>query len=166
VGSATTRYLCQATLLAAAVTAVCAWPAHAWAGGPGLAALGIAAGVCLLGAVIARGAAKALQGLDPSDDAGARGVQAGIAVRLLATLGMTLPIIVWEPVPAMPFAAWLGAHYLAQLALEVFVSLRELGQNHGPNGTPAQDLQPEDGDAPPSGTRTKPAGPPSGASQG
>ncbi len=143
VSSPATCYLPKAIILAVLVTAVGWWPAGAWMGASGQYALLAAAGICLVGAVIARLAAKALEGLDPSPDAGARGIQAGIAVRLLATLAMSLPVFVWEPVPGMPFAAFLGAHYLAHMVLEVFVSVRELSQNHGPTRVSARESQPE-----------------------
>jgi len=158
VRSATTRYLSQALSVTVLVTAAAAWPAHAWAGRAGLQALGLAAAICLLGALFGRIAAIAIAGLDPGPEAGPHGVQVGILVRLMTTLAMTLPVVLMEPVPPVPFAAWLGLHYLAQLALEVFVSLRELGQNHGPTRTPARASQPEaepsrEGDAPSTGSR-------------
>ncbi len=155
---ATSRYLLQALALAVLVTAAAAWPAQAWRGQRGLLALGLAGSICLLGAVVGRLASPALVRLDTSADAGPHRVQIGILVRLLVTLALTLPVILLEAVPALPFAAWLGVHYLAQLVLEVFVSVRELGQNHGPTRMPARPSQPgakpsTGGDAPSTGSR-------------
>lgn len=148
-------------LLALGVSAALAWPAHAWEGAAGLAALGLAAGVTLVGAVAGRLVLVALRKLDTAPDAGPRALQAGMAARLLATMALTLPVVVLRPVPGVAFVAFLGAHYAAQLVLELFVSLRELGQNHGPRepgaGRPgagpaaslhAGDARSDDGDAP------------------
>ncbi len=148
--SSTARYLLRALLLAVLVSAALAWPAHAWQAEAGLAALGAAAGVCLLGAAFARVAAGAIGGLDPSPESAALAVQAGIGARLFLTLAIAVPVLVLEPFPRIPFAVFLGVHYLAQLGLEVFVSVRELSQNHGPTGRPARASQPEGG--PPTGS--------------
>ena len=134
-GRSILRQVAIATLVAVCVCVVLAWPAYAWSGGPGLAALGLAGAVCVLGALVGRTVAAALGRMDTGPDAGARAHQAGIVARLLATLALTLPAIVARPVPMAPFAAWLAVHYLAQLVLEVFVSLEELGQNHAPTAT-------------------------------
>ncbi len=138
------RYLPKAILLAALVTGLCAWPANAWGGQPGLIALGIAGAIALTGAVVAHLVGRLMERLGTGPEAGAQGAQAAIAVRMLLTLGMSLPVFILEPVPPMQFAAWLGAHYLVQMVLEVFVSVKELSQNHAPTGTPARESQPEE----------------------
>ena len=61
-----------------------------------------------------------------------------LTTRLLATLFLTVPVMFFKPVPMPPFAAFLVVHYVAQLVLEVFVSLRELGQNHDPRRPPTK----------------------------
>jgi hypothetical protein len=132
VGRELLRHTLQILLTAAGVCVVLAWPAHLWKGPPGWAALGLAAGVTVMGALVGRVLMLALRRMDTGPEAGPRATQAGIGGRLLATLALTLPVIVAKPVPAVPFVAFLAVQYLAQLVLEVFVSLRELGQNHGP----------------------------------
>jgi hypothetical protein len=138
------RYLPQAILLTALVTGLCAWPAHAWGGRLGLVALGVAGAMALTGAVVAHLVGRLLERMGTGPEAGAQGAQAAIAVRMVLTLGMSLPVFILEPVPPMQFAAWLGAHYLVQMVLEVFVSVRELSQNHAPTGTTARASQPEE----------------------
>lgn len=130
-------------LLAVLVTAACAWPAHAWAGAAGLQALLLAAAVCALGALGGHGVGALVRGVDPSPQAAPRATQASMAARLFLTLGLSLPVFLAGLAAKRPFAVWLGVHYLSQLALEVFASLRELGQNRGPNGTPARVSRPE-----------------------
>jgi len=134
------RQILQMLGLSLGLFALCAWPAHLWGGGEGLAALGAAAGICFLGAVVARGAGELLRRLDPGEDAGPRAVQASIGVRMLVTLVASMPILLIQPFPQIQFVVWLATNYLLHLGLEVFVSLRHLGQNHAPSeqvGSPA-----------------------------
>ncbi|MDA1194413.1 MAG: hypothetical protein O2894_04445 [Planctomycetota bacterium] len=154
------RYLSLAVLLAVAVTAVLAWPFHAWAGDEGLAALGVAAAVCIVGALVGHGIGGLVARAGPPENA-PQATQLAITVRLLLTLALSLPVFLAAPVQTMPFGAALVVHYLAQMALEVFVSLRALGQNPGPHGTPARPPQPKA--TPPTGlpeaeVRAPPAG--------
>lgn len=134
------RQILQILGLSLGLFALCAWPAHLWGGREGLATLATAAGICLLGAVVARVAGEMLRRLDPGEDAGPRAVQASIGVRMLVTLVASLPILLIKPFPQIQFVVWLATNYLLHLGLEVFVSLRHLGQNHGPServGSPA-----------------------------
>ena len=140
---ATVRYLLLALALAVVLTAALAWPAHAWQGRDGLLSLGAAAAVCLVGAVAGRGVGALMRGMDPSGAAAPTATQAAIGARLVLTLALSLPVFIAKPFAMAPFAVWLGAHYLSQMALEVFVALRELGQNHDPTRTPARLSQPE-----------------------
>ncbi len=142
-GPSTRRYLLLAFLLTVLVTAALAWPAHAWKGREGQLGLGLAGLICLIGAAAGRGIGSLMRGVSAGDDQAAQATQAAIGARLILTLALSLPVFVVKPVPMMPFAIWLGVHYLAQVVLEVFVSLRELGQNHRPTGTPARTPQPE-----------------------
>ena len=141
------RYLLLATLLAVLVAAVLAWPYEVWIGDAWFATLALAGGICLIGAACGRLAGALLVGLNPAPEEAPKATQLAVAVRLLLTLFLVFPAIVWKWVPGMPFVVALGAHYLSQMALEVFVALRELRQNHGPTGTPARHSQPE-GDLP------------------
>jgi len=143
VGRSLPRQMLPILALSVGIFAACAWPAHAWGGRAGLAALGTAAGICFIGALVARVAGEVLRRLDSGDDAGPRAVQAQMGVRMLVTLAISLPVLFIEPFPRIQFGVWLAANYLLHLALEVFVSLRDLGQNHGPSQggpPPAADL--------------------------
>ena len=111
----------------------------------GLIALGIAGGLCLLGAALAHLVGRLVERLGAGPEAGAQGAQLAIAVRMLLTLAMSLPFFLIDIVPTLPFGIALVAHYLAQMALEVFVSLRELSQNPTPTGASARAPQPEAG---------------------
>ena len=141
--SSTRRYLLLAVGLAALVTAALAWPAHAWKGSQGLLGLGLAALICLIGAAAGRGVGGLVQATAPTEDQAPQATQVSVGARLVLTLMLSLPVFILKPVDTMPFSIWLGVHYLAQMVLEVFVSLRELGQNHRPTGTPARTPQPE-----------------------
>ena len=137
------RYLLLATLLAVLVTALLAWPFEVWVGDAWLATVGLAGGICLIGAAAGRVAAVLLAGLNPAPEEAPKATQAAVAVRLLVSLFLVFPAIIWKWVPGTAFVVALAVHYLAQMALEVFVALRELRQNHGPTGTPARNSQPE-----------------------
>jgi hypothetical protein len=91
-----------------------------------------------VGAAVSRIVQVLVRGVDGRPEAAPQAVQVAIAVRLLLTLALAAPLLLLEPVPALPLAAWLGLHYVAQLVLELFVSIRDLGQNPGPTG-PAPD---------------------------
>ena len=121
-------------LLSVVTFAVLAWPAWAWGGQEGLATLGAAAAICFLGAAIGRVAAQVVERLDPSPDAAPRAIQVAIGVRMVVTLFAALPLLLLDLVPGLPFVVWLAANYLAHLTLEVFVTLRHLGQNAAPSG--------------------------------
>ena len=158
------HYLLKALLLAVLVTAALAWPFHAWMGSEGLIALAVAGALCLVGAAVAHLVGGLFERLGAGPEAGAQGAQIAIAVRMLLTLAMSLPFFLIDLFPTLVFGIALVAHYLAQMALEVFVSLRELSQNPTPTGAPARDPQPE-AELPtgPQATRTAEDGP--GANQ-
>ncbi len=142
-GPSTRRYLLLAFGLALLVTAALAWPAHAWKGGEGLLGLGLAGLICLFGAAAGRAVGGLVQATGPAEDQAPQATQVAVGARLVLTLLLSLPVFILKPVDTMPFSIWLGVHYLAQMVLEVFVSLRELSQNHGPTETPARTPQPE-----------------------
>jgi hypothetical protein len=143
VGTAPGRYLLKAVLVAVLLTGLCAWPAHAWGGREGLLALGLAGAITLATATLAHALGRLIERATGGPKAGVQGAQAATTVRLLLTLAVSAPVLIVEPVPAVQFGVWLAIHYLAQLALELVVSLQELSQNHGPTGTPARSPQPE-----------------------
>jgi len=111
------------------------WPAWAWNAGMGVQMLAVAGGLAALGATLGQLTHVFLGRVMQGPAAEITAVQAGMGVRLLATAGMALPLFFTDAYPNLPFTVWLAVHYLAQLVLEVFVSVRTLGQNPGP---PAQ----------------------------
>lgn len=143
-GTTLGRYILMSASIAVLVAAVLAWPYQAWIGDAWLPTLALAGGICLIGAVIGHVVGRLAAGLYPAPDEGPKAVQVAMTARLLLTLALTLPAILMKWVPGMAFVVALGIQYLAQLALEVFVAVRELRQNHGPTGTPARHSQPED----------------------
>mgnify|MGYP001821773971 CR=1 FL=1 len=108
-------YLLRATFTVAAVTAVAAWPVHAWAGDQGLTALLIASAVGLAGAVLGRLPHLFFSGPDAIFHAS----MAGLGLRLLGTLAIAAPLMMLSGLPLMPFALGLVLAYFALLVLEV-----------------------------------------------
>jgi len=137
------RYILFAAAIAALVTAVLAWPFQVWVGDAWLPTLALAGGICLLGAVAGRVAGRLLVGLNPAPEEAPKATQLAVTVRLLLTLALVFPVILMKWVPGVAFAVALAIHYLAQMALEVFVAVRELRQNHDRTGTPARHSRPE-----------------------
>jgi hypothetical protein len=127
------RHVALAFGLAVAATGLLWWPADRWHGDGGVAALALSGALCALGALVGRVVTALIERASSDPAAGAIAVQAGIGTRLLVTLVLTFPVLLVKPVPMMPFTAFLAVHYVIQLVLEVFVSLRESGQNHGPS---------------------------------
>lgn len=138
------RHFLQILALSVGFTLLAAWPAYAWGGTAGLAALGTAAGICLFGALVGAAVGQLFRRLDPGEDAGPKAVQAAIGMRMMVTLAASLPVLLVKPFPQVQFVVWLAANYLLHLFLEVFVSLRDLGQNARPSRggaePPAADL--------------------------
>jgi hypothetical protein len=107
-----------------ALAAVGAWPTHAWAGVEGLVALAWAAGIALVGAVLGS-AVGAVAQVDGSFPARAQAALLGMAVRMFATLGGTLAVLLSRVVAARTaFAVWVAVLYLALLALETATLVR------------------------------------------
>jgi hypothetical protein len=128
----TARAVLVPLAIALAVGAALAWPAWAWGGREGLAALGVAAAIGWLGAAVGHALRAWLARRLSGPGAAVSAVQAGMAARVLLTAFLALPFFLLDVFARVPFATWLVLHYLAQLVLEVFVSVRELGQNPGP----------------------------------
>ncbi len=127
------RRVAWALGLALALVLLLAWPAHAWAGREGLLALGLAGGIGFLGALAGHLAAAGLGRLVPGPQGSVQALQAGMAVRVLVTLLCAAPVYFLDAAPDLPFTVFLALGYLAQLVLEVFVSVRIVGQNPGPS---------------------------------
>jgi hypothetical protein len=142
------RHLLHVLAVAVAVSALAAWPAWLWGADTGLLALGLAAGVCLIGAVLGRVVLGLMLRLNDSPEGTSAAIQAAIGVRLLGTLVLCLPVVLAKWVPNLQLAVWLVLHYVAQLVLELFVLLRELGQNPA-NGSAPPDAGPPGGDGTP-----------------
>jgi hypothetical protein len=101
-----------------ALAAVGAWPTHAWAGAEGLVALGGAAGIALAGALVGS-AVGGVVGRDGSFEGRAQGALLAMGVRMIATLGATLAVLLGGALAArVPFALWVTVFYLALLAVE------------------------------------------------
>ncbi|MHC5010236.1 MAG: hypothetical protein ACYTG6_04700 [Planctomycetota bacterium] len=110
-------YIAKTLLVIAVVTLAAWWPARAWGGNEGMRALLWAVGVALLGALLGRLASTLVPRVGPQ--AAVQAAMVSLGVRLLATAAMALAVIVIEPVPRLPFAAWLGLAYAALLVVEV-----------------------------------------------
>jgi len=114
--SAFLGYLPKATLVVAAVTAAAAWPVHAWAGPEGVIALALAAAVCLVGAILGRIPHLFFR---KGPDAIFHAALAGLGLRLLGTLALGAPLLLFTSLPQMPFAVGLVVVYFSLLLLEV-----------------------------------------------
>lgn len=121
----------RALLVVAGVFAVAAWPAWAWAHREGLLGLGLAGALCLAGALVGHAVSRAVHRVLEGPTRGTSALNAGIGSRLLVTLALSLVVIIVEPFRLLPFAVWLLLYYVSLLALEVFVAVREFGQNPG-----------------------------------
>ena len=120
---------------AATLVALCAagaYPTSRLSGADGLFAMGIAAGVSFVGAVL---------GFLPSALASSRyesRVQAamlGVVVRLFVTLAAVLTVMATGAAAARtPFVAWTGIDYAAMLVLETVVVLRAVRRPDSPPG--------------------------------
>lgn len=109
-------FLAKALLVVGAVAIVTAWPAYALAGPDGLAALALAALVSLLGAVLGRAPRLVFR---HGPDALFHAAMAGLGLRLLGTLALAAPVMLFAGLPTIPFALGLVPTYLALLVLEV-----------------------------------------------
>ncbi|MEZ6007952.1 MAG: hypothetical protein R3F05_09280 [Planctomycetota bacterium] len=121
--------------VALAAFGLAAWPAKAWAGESGLQAAALGVGLALGGAILAflplwLGAARGA----PPERLGLLALMA-MGIRMLVTLMAALIVLLATDVKQGPFALGLVLGYLALMAVEVFVALREFGQNPSPLGT-------------------------------
>ncbi|MGE0193082.1 MAG: hypothetical protein AB7T63_13695 [Planctomycetota bacterium] len=140
--------------VALAAFGLAAWPAKAWSGDEGLQAAALGVGLALGGALLAflplwLGAARGA----PPERLGLLALMA-MGIRMLVTLFAALVVLLATDVAKGPFALGLVLGYLALMAVEVFVALREFGQNPSPlgtdsgNATRASDTAPAAPDAP------------------
>ena len=121
----------RALLVVLGCAAVLAWPAWAWDGSDGLLGLGLAGALCFVGALAGQGVVRAVYRVVEGPTRGITALNAGIGSRLLVTLALSLVVLILEPFRLLPFAVWLLAYYVSLLCLEVFVAVREFGQNPG-----------------------------------
>lgn len=124
-------YAGKAFAVCAGVYALAAWPASLWDGRDGLVGLAIAGGLCFVGALVGQMVQRAVFRVSEGPMSGVNALNAGIGSRLLVTLALSLVVVMLEPFRLMPFAVWLLLYYVSLLCLEVFVALREFGQNPG-----------------------------------
>lgn len=125
----------RAALTVIGAAALCALPAWLWTGREGLVSLAVALAICGVGALAGRLAQQQVFERTEGPQRAVNAMLAGLGVRMFATLGPALGVIVARPFELMPFAVWLLVGYVLLLCLEVFVALREFGQNHGPSRT-------------------------------
>ena len=114
--SAVLGYLSMAVLVLAAVGAVVAWPVHALFGPEGLQAFAIAFGVCMAGAVLGRIPHLFFK---RGPDALFQASLAGLGLRLMGTLAVAAPLLLFSELERVPFAIGLMIAYFALLLLEV-----------------------------------------------
>jgi hypothetical protein len=114
--SAVLGYLFKAVLVLTAVAAVAAWPVYALGGARGLEAFGVALAVCMVGAVLGR-----LPHLffKRGPDALFHASLTGLGLRLLGTLAVAAPLLLFSGMERVPFAIGLVVAYFALLVLEV-----------------------------------------------
>jgi hypothetical protein len=123
-------------LVAAACAAgLGAWPASAWAGEVGRHAMLLGVGMALLGALV--GLVPLLVGAARGATGASMALLALVAMglRMFCTLAGALVVLLADLAPAGPFGLGLVLGYLALLAVEVFVTVKEFGQNPSPHGT-------------------------------
>lgn len=102
------------------------WPQ----GGP--TALTYAGGLGFLAAWVGHRAGEAVVRRVDTPSASLTAHLVGMGVRMLLTLVAALVVVVSGRVEKFPFGIAISVVYLSLLALEVFVSLRAVGQNHAP----------------------------------
>lgn len=121
-----------AILVCLAVSAALWVPFGAWWPDGGQAALLAAAGACAATAIAAHAiAALARRRIqDPAEMVNAHLI--GLMARMFLTLTVALIVMRTKVVPKAPFAIAISSLYALLLALEVFVTLRALRQNHRP----------------------------------
>lgn len=135
------RFATKAALIVIGVYAVAAWPAHLWDGSDGLLGLALAGGIGFVGALVGYAAQCAVARIVEGPTRGISAINAGLGSRLLVTLALSLVVVIVEPFRLMPFAVWLLLYYVALLCLEVFVALREFGQNPGSTEQPGTETE-------------------------
>ncbi|MDJ0972931.1 MAG: hypothetical protein QNJ98_00550 [Planctomycetota bacterium] len=143
----------RALLVVVGCFAVVAWPAWAWDGTDGLIGLGLAAALCFVGALAGQGVVRVVYRAVEGPTRGITALNAGIGSRLLVTLALSLVVLIMEPFRLLPFAVWLALYYVSLLCLEVFVAVKEFGQNPGSTESSGVDSEgaaeaaPQDADA-------------------
>ena len=129
------RYAVLATALAAVLYLALRWPSRALGGPDAVRSLGCAVGIAWAGTLLGRLLEALVLTKRAHDDARAvQGAMAGTIGRLFSTLGMLVGVIAIEPFPLLAFGLQAGIAYVSLLALEVFVNLRDFGQNPGDRG--------------------------------
>lgn len=132
------RYAVLATALAAVLYLALRWPSRALGGPDAIRSLGCAVGIAWVGTLAGRLLEALVLHKRKHDDARAvQGAMAGTIGRLFTTLGMLVGVIAIEPFPLLAFGLQAGIAYVSLLALEVFVNLRDFGQNPGDRGAEA-----------------------------
>lgn len=92
-------------------------PARDWAGASGFSALLAGLGVALAGALA--GSAVACWGLYRPAREMVSALMAGLVLRLLATLGAALPLLLSETLPRVPLAISIGLGHMVFLVVDL-----------------------------------------------
>jgi hypothetical protein len=125
------RFAGAAAATLAALCAAGAWPTWKLAAEDGLVAMGVAAGLSLLGAVV--GFLPSASAQSATYAARMSAATLGIAVRLFVTLvGVFVALQVLPGSARWAFVAWVGIDYLTLVVVEIRLVLRPgRGTGHG-----------------------------------
>jgi hypothetical protein len=135
------RFLLKSLFVTAAVCAAAALPVRAYWGEDGLAALALAGGVALLGALLARLPRSWIRGDDPA--APVHRAMATVGARLIGTTALALAVVLLRVVPRVPFGASLVVLYLVLMTIEMRDAIAEV--NRGPASVAPSPVGPEGG---------------------
>ncbi len=118
------RFTLAAALTLAAVAATGAWPAHALWGSPGLVAMGWAAAISFVGALVGY-LPTALAGADATLERRAQACLVGMGLRMFLSLAAILAVLrTGASGHPTAFVATTGVFYLSLLVLDSVVLVR------------------------------------------
>lgn len=123
------KFALWALLASAILFGACLPLATAWQPEDGALQLGLAVLIGAAGALAGAFVSGLVLGLTEGPQARVNALYAAIGVRMLATLTGALVVVLMAPFALLPFGVWIVVQYVLLLGLEVFVSLRDLGQN-------------------------------------
>lgn len=121
-----------ATLISLALGGALWLPFGSWWPEGGQKAVLLAIGSCWVTAILAHALAGRMRRGARDGQEMVNAQLAGLTIRMLLTLVAALVIMRLKVVPTMPFSIAISAGYTLLLALELFVTLRAVRQNHPP----------------------------------